>query len=125
MEEKKSRRGPKKKADEELRKHLVACRLTDAEAEHVDQLRGGMTRGEWVRTAALKRPPRVIPEINREAWVALSRSASNFNQALLLARRTETQDSLIALKDQLAEFRAALIGADLNPDEEDEDESQS
>ncbi len=122
MDDKKRKRGRKPKAEEDLRKHPVTCRLTDAEAAHVDRLRGAMTKGEWIRTAALKRPPRVVPAINREAWVALARSASNLNQALVLARRDDSRDSLIELKEQLAEFRAALIGAVLTQEEDDESE---
>ncbi len=75
-----SRRGPKPKPESEKRKHPVTCRLTDIEAVKVDERRGQMTRGEWIRTAALKRPPKIIPTVNREAWLALSKLAGNLNQ---------------------------------------------
>lgn len=69
------RRGPTPKPDAELRKHQLNCRLTDHELETVDACRGGLSRAAWLRTAALSRPPQVIPQINREAWAHLGKVA--------------------------------------------------
>lgn len=103
---KKSKRGRKPVADAELRKHPVTCRLTDAENEKVDNLRGGMTRGEWLRTAALGKPPATIPAINQTAWLELSRAASNLNQ---LARQGHSE--AVEATEELAIFRMLLINA--------------
>lgn len=113
MIEKKRGRGRKPVPDEDKRKHAVTCRLTDAELVHVDRLRGNMTTGEWIRTAALGRPPRIVPELNRSAWLELSRAASNLNQ---LARQGHFTD--VDVTEQLKAFRAALIGAALEVDDE-------
>lgn len=113
MIEKKRGRGRKPVPDEDKRKHAVTCRLTDAELVHVDLLRGNMTAGEWIRTAALGRPPRIVPELNRSAWLELSRAASNLNQ---LARQGHFTD--VDVTEQLKAFRAALIGAALEVDDE-------
>lgn len=111
--EKKRGRGRKPVPDERRRKHPVTCRLTDSELAHVDRLRGSMTAGEWMRTAALGRPPRIVPELNRSAWLELSRAASNLNQ---LAKQGHFHD--VDVTEQLKAFRAALIGADLEADDE-------
>lgn len=113
MIEKKRGRGRKPVPDESKRKHPVTCRLTDAELAHVDRLRGSMTAGEWIRTAALGRPPMIIPELNREAWLALSRAASNLNQLAKTSHFTE-----VDVTEHLKAFRAALIGAALEVDNE-------
>ena len=83
------KRGRKRLPSHLARKHPVTCRLTDAELEFVDQARGAdengkaaVTRGEYIRLAALKAPPRVVPEVNREAWAELARVSSNLNQAM-------------------------------------------
>lgn len=110
---KKRGRGRKPVPDDVKRKHGVTCRLTDAELAHVDRLRGNMTAGEWVRTAALGRPPRIVPELNRQAWLELSRAASNLNQLAKLGHFTD-----VNVTEQLKAFRAALIGADLEADDE-------
>jgi len=76
------KRGPEPKPETELRRHPITCRVTDAELIRIDAGRPeGMTRGEWIRTKALKRKlPRAIPEINRKAWADLARSLGNLNQ---------------------------------------------
>lgn len=102
----KSKRGRKPVSDEKLRKHPVTCRLTDAESEKVDGLRGGMTRGEWLRTAALGKPPATIPAINQAAWLELSRAASNLNQ---LAKQSHSE--AVEASEELAIFRMLLINA--------------
>lgn len=73
-----------------------------------------MQRGEYLRAAGLhQRLPASIPEINREAWASLSRSAANLNQ---IARKInlaypEGVPSLEDVRETLADFRLRLIGA--------------
>lgn len=115
---KRRRRGPKPRPAEELRLHSVSCRLTDAEVALLDERRGKVSRGEWLRRAALSRPPRVVPTINKDAWAELSRVASNLNQltkALHEGRWTPgdsqaAQSALRMLWEQLRAVRAQLIG---------------
>lgn len=116
----KRRRGPKPRPPEELRVHSVSCRLTDDELAALDERRGEVSRGEWLRLAALSKPPRIVPTLNATAWSELSRTASNLNQlakALNEGRwavddRRAAIKSLTALSQQLASVRAALLGQD-------------
>ncbi|MFQ2462479.1 plasmid mobilization protein [Aeromonas caviae] len=104
-------RGRKSLPDDQKRKHGITCRLTDDELAHVDRLRGQMTAGEWIRTAALSQPPRIVPEINIAAWQELARAAANLNQLARLAHQQAL--GLPELSAGLAAFRVALLGADL------------
>lgn len=112
----KRRYGPTPKDASERRWHSVSCRLTDAELALVDARRGKVRRGEWLRLAALSKPPRVVPEVNRAAWVDLARSASNLNQlthALNGGSLPSSGDlsSVIAdLRHDLDALRLAMIG---------------
>lgn len=104
------RRGRTPKAPEALQRHLVACRLTDAELAQLDLGRGVLTRGEGLRQLALaRRLPPHIPEVNRQAYAELARASANLNQ---LARRAniEGQLEVAALSASLAAFRLALLG---------------
>lgn len=105
-----SRRGRKPKALEALQRHLVACRLTDAELEQLDAGRGVLTRGEGLRQLALaRRLPPAIPAVNRQAYDALARASANLNQ---LSRRANIagQLEIAALWAALKTFRLALLG---------------
>lgn len=134
MEGKKRRHGPTPRPVEELRTERLSVYFTLAEYVDLAELAGatdltGQTRtrriGRYVRDQALHRTPPTVPEINRQAWLELARSASNLSQAVVFARREENQKSIYWLKQRLAEFRSALIGTDLTPQEEEEDESES
>lgn len=117
------KRGRKPIPDSEQRRHAVTCRLTDAERDHVDASRGRVTRGEFLRRAALSAPPHVVPEVNRAAWVELARLSANLNQ---IARRlneggaeTPAPSQLAELRDCVVRLRADLIGLEV-PDGESE-----
>lgn len=104
------RRGRTLKAPEALQRHLVACRLTDAELAQLDLGRGVLTRGEGLRQLALaRRLPPGIPEVNRQAYAELARASANLNQ---LSRRAniEGQLEIAALSAALAAFRLSLLG---------------
>ena len=60
--------------------------------------------------AALDRLPPMIPAVNQQAWVALSRSASNLNQIAKKLNEGDQAD-FEEVREVLAAFRAALIGA--------------
>ena len=101
----------------EKRTHCVSVRLNDDELDELDLRRnlagGRMQRGAYLRAAAFRALPRpaVVPELNRQAWIELARAAANLNQIaahLNMGQRQEVQD----IKDRLAQFRAALIGAE-------------
>lgn len=99
--------------ENEKRKHAVTCRLTDDEKTKVDQLRGAITRGEWLRRAALGKPPRMIPELNRQAWVELARLTANLNQlarAVNEGKRDLPQVDFESLRELTQQLRLELIG---------------
>lgn len=101
-ESKRRRRGPAPLDAADKRGHTVSVRLNDAELDRLDSQRSAvqMQRGEYLRAAALHRLPPTIPEVNREAWIALARTAANLNQ---IAHRLNAGDAL-----SLAEVRATL-----------------
>lgn len=102
------KRGRKPAADP--RQHAVTCRLTDAELSRCDNVRGDLTRGEWLRIAALDALPVVIPAVNRDAYAELARAAANLNQ---LAKKSNTGEVIDfdQVRAELSKFRLALIGA--------------
>ena len=117
----KRRYGPAPKPADERRWHSVSCRLTDDELALVDARRGKVRRGEWLRLAALSKPPRIVPEVNRAAWVDLARSASNLNQIAhainsgSLSSTSDLASVLDGLRADLDALRLAMIGG--RPDE--------
>lgn len=112
----KRRYGPIPKTALDRRWHSVSCRLTDDELALVDARRGKVRRGEWLRLSALSKPPCIVPELNRVAWVDLSRSASNLNQIAhaINAGDVPADDDLVSviqeLRVDLAALRLAMIG---------------
>jgi hypothetical protein len=109
-EYRKKRHGPEPVGDP--RNHCVSTRLNAAELIQLDRQRGQMARGEYLRVAALDVLPPMIPAINQEAWVQLSRAAGNLNQLsrALNKNNNVSHDEII---QALKEFRAALVGAKL------------
>lgn len=124
-ETKRKGRGPEKLPPDILRSNCISTRLSDAELADLDSKRQAlnMARGEYLRCAALDVLPRSIPELNREAWIELARSASNLNQIAhklaVLFNFDGGEEALDGLelaklaKGELAIFRQALIGANL------------
>lgn len=109
----KRRYGPAPIAPELKRNHCVSVRLNPAELAKLDSERGKIQRGAWLRDSWLGTlPPAPAPELNREAWIELSRAASNLNQ--LSKRLNEGGDvGLDEAKAELDAFRLALLGAEL------------
>jgi hypothetical protein len=111
--------GRPKLTDEERRTAgQLVVRLNAAELEIVTRKasQAGITVTEWARFSALGRtpPPRhVIPELNRRAWLELSKLAATLNGALWRFR-LGGEDSLRAdverVRGELAEVRNLLIG---------------
>ena len=111
--QKRSRRGPKPLPTDETRTHCVSVRLNAVELATLDSQRGLMQRGEYLRVAALHCLPPVVPEINKNAWVELSRLSANLNQyqAAINAHHAPHQQIDIGyLSDQVAALRNDLLG---------------
>lgn len=123
-DEKKRRHGPVPKPAAEQRRHAVSCRLTDAELARLDELRGEVSRGEWLRLAAMAKPPRIVPTVNKVAWADLARAAGNLNQITRAINegRMPVKDvasvgrAVMDVRGQLDAVRRLLIGQEA-PDE--------
>ncbi|HHH2169636.1 TPA: hypothetical protein ACPZH4_000684 [Yersinia enterocolitica] len=107
-----------------LRTFCVSVRFNKYELDIINYNRGGISKGEWLRMASLKKLPNVIPEINTEAWKAISdisqklnRIATHIDSKSLDSNLTHTE--LFAVKRELKELRQKLINADIwnKPDE--------
>lgn len=76
----------------------------------------GVTPHEWARLAALERdPPRrqVIPELNREAWLEMSKLAATLNGAVWRFQpggEESLRAAVEGLRGELAAVRNTLIG---------------
>lgn len=119
-EEKKRKRGPEPKPPEEVRTNRISLRVNDHELAEIKKKAGTDNPkqvADYIRKASLgKRMPSRIPEINREAWASLSRSASNLNQ-IARALNSEQAVDAEAIRRQLDDFRLALIGVKGGGDE--------
>jgi len=131
---KKRRRGPPPLPLAERRRHRVSVYLNDAElaallgwvfpGQRVDAAVLGVRRelGRYMRDATFDRLPPTIPEVNREAWAALARTAANLNQIAHLLNAGDALP-LAEVRATLDAFRRDLIG--VKHDAEDaEDESE-
>ena len=99
-----------------MRKNKVSVFFSNDELSLLDFRRGNMPRAACLRHAALNTLPPIIPTLNRDAWAALARSASNLNQ---IAKRLNAGDApLDEIRNTLAEFRSVLIGATMDGDKE-------
>jgi hypothetical protein len=114
MEQQRKKTGPKPKPKSELRQHPITCRVTDDELQHIEKFRGRMTKGEFIRTAALKRQmPRPIPEINIKHWNQLAKLASNINQItkkINAGEKPKLNKALIDTYNKIQLLRKQLIG---------------
>ncbi len=95
----------------ELRTHCVSVRMNAKELADLDDRRGKYARGEYLRLAfAKKLPPPAPPEINRKAWVELSKSTGNL-ATLATAMRDGEYISLDDITSAVTDFRRQLIAA--------------
>ncbi len=111
---------PKLPAGERRNARMLNVRLNAEEEQTVAQkaAAAGVTMTEWMRLAALeKQPPerRVIPEINRAAWLELSKLAATLNGAMWrfrLGSEPELRVLFECVRSELGSFRNMLIGND-------------
>lgn len=103
--------GRKQKSNSEKRKHPISCRLTDQELSQVDSQRGGMTRGEFLRRAAMDAElPPLVPEINKVAWNELSKLNGNFNQLCKQLNTFGALNNPNEMPEIIQSLRLALLG---------------
>lgn len=100
-----------------LRIHCISVRLNNEELQLLNLKRGDKSKGEWLRMAFLHKSPSIIPEINVEAWKALSEISQKLNRiATHIDSKSKdsqlTHTELFAVKRQLEELRCNLLRAD-------------
>jgi hypothetical protein len=110
-------RGPKPLPLLEKRFHCVSVRLNAIELSRLDELRGRVACGKWLRMAALDAVPASVPAINQAAWIELSRLAANLNQAQAAINRGEANQhqaqTLADLHASVSALRLSLLGVRL------------
>ncbi|MML57029.1 hypothetical protein D7N80_28100 [Salmonella enterica subsp. enterica] len=98
--------------------YCISVRLNNKELEILNVNRGSYKKGEWIRMAFLHKLPSIIPEINIEAWRALSDISQKLNRiATHIDGKSKdsqlTKTELFAVKRQLEELRQHLLNADI------------
>lgn len=98
-----------------LRVHCVSVRLNTLELQLLNENRGSITKGEWLRKSALQQLPKVIPEVNKEAWNKLAVAVIGIgNLTVFLQRKNNNtellQSELNAITAKINRLRDALIG---------------
>jgi hypothetical protein len=111
---------------DDKRTHMVMVRFNVAELERLNTLRGlfGMSKSEYLRSRALSDVMTKgfkVPELNRQAWIELSRAASNLNQIAHHLNATQAEELGIAeISQALSHFRESLIGASVFVEQEED-----
>lgn len=99
--------------DEQRRRHTVSTRFNPAELKELDRLSAsvGLRRGEYLRLAAFQALPPTIPELNKSAWLELSKAAGNLNQIAyqLNKKGVDVDVDIREVENMLAYFRQILI----------------
>lgn len=114
-----------------LRIYCVSVRLNKDELQLLNARRGEKSKGECLRMAFLKKLPPVIPEINTDAWKAISDISQKLNRiATHIDSKSKdsklTHTEFFAVKRELRELRQKLINADIwsKPDEGNAEDTQ-
>ena len=102
------KRGRKPKTPELKRQHCVSSRFNTDELARLDEARGQMQRGEYLRSAAFGQLPQPIPAINLQAWQVLSKVAGNL-ATLATAMRGGEYAHLDEIQHAVDALRLALI----------------
>ena len=96
--------------DEDKRTVTVSTRLTPAETVRLDNLRGKIQRGTYLRLILTDNVPPYIPAINRHAYAELARIGSNINQIAQAFNVVESiPEDITDIQSLLAELRLSLI----------------
>lgn len=107
----KKRRGKKPLPAEHARTLRLSICFNEIEWGRIDDNRGSMSRAAWLRSSALgnneSRPK--VPEINRQAYSDLARTAANLNQLVWYLNRAQTLE-VREIANALAELRKRILG---------------
>lgn len=115
MNDKSRTHGPKPMDAKDKRTHTVSVRLNAAELERLDALRAPrkLQRGAYMRAAFLESLPPSVPEINKDAWLALSKAAANLNQLSKKMNVVGMVEASLIMRE-LSDFRQTLLKAAKN-----------
>ncbi len=121
------KRGPTPKPESQHRNTRVSVYFSDDELAALDRRRGGRSRGQWLREAGLGELPALVPELNREAWVDLSRVAGLLGRyvvAIEVGNAKGMPSSVVTeLRDQVQQLRNDLLGIQVpDPDSDEVDD---
>lgn len=113
MNDKSRTHGPRPLDAKDKRTHTVSVRLNAAELDQLDQLRAErkLQRGAYMRAAFMQSLPPSVPELNRKAWLELSKSAANLNQIAKALNQGKSVGVGVVL-DEVARFRCNLVKAE-------------
>lgn len=95
----------------DLRTHHVSSWFSDDELAELDQKRGKMRRGSFVRNASLGKKITAIPPIeNIKAWSALAHTTSNLNQLTKHFNSLNiSPDDIIDVKNLINELKKQVV----------------
>lgn len=97
----------------ERRTHTVSTRFNKNELHELDLLSTsvGLRRGEYLRLACFRELPPTIPELNKTAWLELSKAAANLNQIAyqLNKKGDDSGVDIEEISNMLSYFRQILI----------------
>lgn len=104
--------GPAPLPPDQLRHKRLSVYVTDAEFAELKRRADivNMRVPAYLRECALNKLPPVVPEINKEAWLSLSKAAANLNQ---LSKQVNIVGMVEAslIMSELADFRQTLLKA--------------
>jgi len=100
------------------RTHCVSTRLNDEELEELKRRKGNIPYGVYLRQVALGRPPKQVPEVNRQAYSETARWASILNQIARKLNMGEDVD-MVKTRQALNIFRQKLLGVTFEGDKND------
>lgn len=104
-------------------------RFTDAEGDRIedDAARCGLKPATYIRQQMKGKQPRVVPELNREAWSHLGLTAGGLTQMAKAAQEGRIIDydaeAVEAVRTSLAMVRRLLLGMPERYDQDEEDEA--
>lgn len=114
------------KVDKVVRTKQVKTMFTSDELAAVSAQAGSIQIGKYLRMCALQSQPPAVPELNREAWLVLSKVAGNL-ATIAGAMRGGDYVEISDIREEISEFRAALLRARtrskfIMPDDSDSDD---
>jgi len=100
------------------RTHCITTRMNDEELEELKRRKGNIPYGVYIRQVLLGKPPKQVPEVNRQAYAETARWASALNQIARKLNMGEDVD-ITEIRRVLNAFRQKLLGITFEGDEND------